>query len=121
MSCINGDISREVIKDLALNEIWDAAKKYEEYQKVTDMIEQKADMMNVKTLSKSLVQEYIGHGIERMLLIEKDDVKIILKDQTRIMVPKAMREVLLQREHQSQSGKKQIEQQHQSKIFLAGN
>ena len=53
--------------------MWDAAKKDKEYQKVADLIEQKADMMNIKTLSNSPVKEYIGHGIERMSLIVKDE------------------------------------------------
>ena len=75
---------------------------------VADLIEQKVDVISLKTLDNSPVQEYIGQGIERMLLIVKDNVKIILKDQTRIVVPKAMREVILQRENGLHSGQNKM-------------
>ena len=64
--------------------------------------------MCMKTLSNSPVQEYIGQRIERMSLIVRDEVKIIQGDQTMIVVPKAMREVLLQREHRLHCGQNKM-------------
>ena len=40
-----------------------------------------------KTVSKAAIIEYIVHGVERIMVIEKDDTKIMLMDQTRIVVP----------------------------------
>lgn len=54
VSCISGDISQEVIKDPAVDEMWEAAKQDEGYQKVASLIEGKADVEKMKTLSYPL-------------------------------------------------------------------
>ena len=103
VSCITGDISQEVIEDPALDDMWDAAREDMGYKEVANLIEGKADVDRTKTMNSTAVKEYIGQGLERMFLIRKEGVNIILMDQTRIVVPRAMRETLLAREHLTHS------------------
>ena len=88
MPCITGDICKEVIEDPALDEMWEAAEKDDGYQKVAETIESKKELTIIKTLSKAAIKEYVRFGIERMLVIKKGDTMIVVKDQTRIVVPK---------------------------------
>ena len=60
VSCVKGDICKEVIKDPALNEIWDAAEKEEGYQEVVETIKMKTDQKTYKGLSKGTIMDYIG-------------------------------------------------------------
>ena len=103
ISNIKGDIFKEVIKDPALDEMWEVAEKYEEYQRVAETIESKQELEVIKTVSKTTITEYLGLGVERMSVIKKGETMIVLKDHTRIVVPTAMRKTLLEREHLAQS------------------
>ena len=57
------------------------------YQSVAEKIKKKVEKEVYKTLSKAAIIEYIVHGVERIMVIEKDDTKIMVMDQTRIVVP----------------------------------
>ena len=81
------------------------------------LIEGKAEIESMKTLSNSPVKQYIGKGIERMSLITKSNVKMKLMDQTRIVVPISLREVLLMREHRSHSGQTKMDNSIRVKYF----
>ena len=87
MSCITGDVCKEVIEDPALDEMWEAARMDKGYQSVAEKIKNKVEKEVYKTVSKAAIIEYIVHGVERIMVIEKDDTKIMLMDQTRIVVP----------------------------------
>ena len=71
---------------------------------MAEIIESKKEREIIKTASKATITEYIGHGVDRMLVIKKGEMIIMLKDQTRIVVPQAMRKTLLEREHLAHSG-----------------
>ena len=55
-----------------------------------------------------------------MSLIQKGDTMIILMDQTRIMVPQAMRKKLLGREHLAHSGVTRMSNIIRAKYFCPG-
>ena len=50
-------------------------------------IKQKTGEEVYKTLSKASIKEYVGLGVERMSVMEKGDSRILLMDQTMIVVP----------------------------------
>ena len=87
ISNISGDICKEVIEDPALDKMWEAAEKDEGYQRVAKTVDDKTEMTVIKTLSKAAITEYIGLGMNRMSVIKKGETMIMLKDQTRIIVP----------------------------------
>ena len=115
--CISQDISQEVIEDPVLDKMWKAALQDKCYQKVAVRIEGKADVESMKTLSCPPVKELVGHGIERMCLIRKYG---IMMDHNMIVVPMAMREVLLKREHISYSGQTKMSNSIRMKYFWPG-
>ena len=55
ISCITGDICKEVIEDPALDKIWESAKKDEGYQMVAETIEKKQEREGIKTVSKATI------------------------------------------------------------------
>ena len=57
-----------------------------------------------KTLAKAAIMEYIGLGVERMSVIKKGNLMILLMDQTRNMVPQSMRKKLMDREQLALQG-----------------
>ena len=120
VSCVTGDICKEVIEDPALDEMWEAAKLDEGYQSVAETIKKKVDKEVYKTLSKAAILEYIGYGVERMSVIEKGNTKILLMDQTRIVVPLTMRKKLLEREHLANSGIIRMSNSIRAKYFWPG-
>ena len=60
-----------MIKDLALDEMWEAPRGDKGYQSVAATIKKKMEREVVKTVSKAAIQEYTGHGVDRMSVIEK--------------------------------------------------
>ena len=58
--------------------------------------------------------------MERMSVIEKGDTKILLMDQTRIVVPLTMRKKLLEREHLAHSGVTKMSNSIRAKYFRPG-
>ena len=120
VSCIKGEICKEVIEDPALDEMWEAAELDEGYQSVAETIKKKVDKEVYKTLSKAAIFEYIGYGVERMSVIEKGNTKILLMDQTRIVVPLTMRKKLLEREHLAHSGVTKMSNRIEAKYFWPG-
>ena len=87
ISNISGDICKEVIEDPALDKMWEAAEKDEGYQRVAETKERKKAHEIIKTVSKARITKYIGLGVDRMSVIKKVETMIMLKDQTRIVVP----------------------------------
>ena len=71
VSCIKGDICKEVIGDPSLDNMWEAARLDEGYMSVALTVKQKTDKEVYKTLSKVAIKEYVRQGIERMSVIEK--------------------------------------------------
>ena len=71
---------------------------------VAKTVKQKTSEEVYKSLSKTAINEYVGKGIERMSVMEKGDSMILLMDQTRIVVPEAMRKRLMHREHLAHPG-----------------
>ena len=69
ITCVTGDICKEVIKDPALDEMWEAARLDEGYQSVAETIKQKKDKEVYKTVTNAAIKEYIGHGVEKMSVI----------------------------------------------------
>ena len=88
ISCVTGDICREVIEDPDLDDMWEAVRLDKGYQSVVMTVKQKTGEEVYKTLSKAAIKEYVGLGIERMSVIEKGDSMILLMDQTRIVIPR---------------------------------
>ena len=66
ISCVTGDICKEVIEDPALDEMWEAAKLDKGYQSVAMTVKMKTDEEMYKSLLKAAIKEYMGLGIERM-------------------------------------------------------
>ena len=64
VSCIKGDICKEVIEDPALDDMWEAARLDEGYMSVAMTVKQKTGQEVYKTLSKAAIREYMGQGIE---------------------------------------------------------
>ena len=119
--CITGDICKEVIKDQALDKMWEAAKKVVGYQMVAETIEKKKEREVIKTVSKATItNQYIGLGVERMSVIMNCDTMIMLMDQTRIVVPLAMRKKLLGREHLAHSGVTRMSNKIRANYFWPG-
>ena len=104
VTCVIGDIYKEVIEDPALDDKLEAARLDKGYQSVEETIKQKKDKEVYKTVSTAAIEEYIGHGVERMSVIEKWDTMIMLMDQTMIVVPPSMRKKLINRDHLAHSG-----------------
>ena len=79
-------------------------------------------MLSSQTVSKTTgeITEYIGKGIERMSMMEKDSTLIMLKDSTRIVVPRAMRSKLLEREHLAHTGIIKMSASIRAKYFWPG-
>ena len=65
---------------------------------VAKTVEDKTELKIIKTVSNTAITEYIGLGVDKMSVIKKGETMIMLKDQTRIVVPQAMRRTLLERE-----------------------
>ena len=120
VSCIKGDICKEVIEDPALDDMWEAARLDEGYMSVARTVKQKTGEEVYKTLSKAEIQEYVGKGIERMSVIEKGDSMILLMDQTRIVVPESMRKRLMDREHMAHPGVTKMLASLRAKYFWPG-
>ena len=120
VSYINGDICKEVIKDPALDDMWEAARLDEGYMSVARTIKQKTGGDVYKTLSNAAIQEYVGKGIERMSVMEKGESMIMLKDQTRIVVPETMRKRLMDREHLAHPGQSKMLASMRAKYFWPG-
>ena len=64
VSCIKGDICKEVIEDPALDDMWEAARLDKGYMSVAMTVKQKTGQEVYKTLSKAAIREYMGQGIE---------------------------------------------------------
>ena len=73
-----------------------------------------------KTLSKAAIKEYVGKGIERMSVIEKGKSMILLMNQTRIVVPDAVRKRLMDREHLAHPGINKMLASLRAKYFWPG-
>ena len=86
VSCVTGDICKEVIEDPALDKMWEATRLDKGYQSVALTVKRKTDEVMYKLLSKAAIKEYVRLGIERMSVIEKGKTMILLMDQTRIVV-----------------------------------
>ena len=95
---------REVIENPALDDMWEAARLDKGYRSVALTKKQKTGQEVYKTLSKAAIKEYVGQGLERMSVIEKEKSMIMPMDQTRIMVPQTMRMRLMDREHLAHPG-----------------
>ena len=104
VSCVKGDICKEVIEDQALDKMCEAVEMDEGYQEVAETIKKKTEHEAYKGFSKRTILEYIGQGLERMSVIERGNTIIMLMDQSRIVVPVAMRKKLLDREQMAHSG-----------------
>ena len=87
ISNISGDICKEGIEDPALDKMLEAAEKDKGYQRVAQTVEDKTELKIIKTVSNTAITEYIGLGVDRMSVIKKGETMIMLKDQTRIIVP----------------------------------
>ena len=119
VSCVTGDICREVIKDPALDNMWAAARLDKGYQSVAMTVKQNKGKEVYKTLSKAANKEYVGLGIERMSVIEKGNSMVLLMDQTRIVVPETMRK---KGDGQGAPGTPRDQQdvkEHQGQVLLA--
>ena len=97
---VQGDISEEVLKDPALDEMWEAAAADEGYQLAAKAIAEKILIATLKTMKDHPVHAY-KQWIYRLSILEKDGVWLLLLDSTRLAVPEALRGKLLAREHMS--------------------
>ena len=120
VSCIKGDICKEVIEDPALDDMWEAARLDKGYMSVAMTVKQKTGQEVYKTLSKAAIKEYVGQGIERISVIEKGKSIIMLIDLTRIVVPQAMRKRLMDREHLAHPGVTKMQGSLRAKYFWPG-
>ena len=100
--------------------MWEAAKKDEGYQRVAQTVESKTELKIIKTVSKAAITEYSGLRVDRMSVIKKGSTMIMLKDQTRIVVPQAMRKTLLEREHLAHSGITRMSNSIRANYFWPG-
>ena len=89
----------------------------EGYQSVAATINKKKVIKNV---SKAAITEYIGHGVDRMSVIERSNTMMLLMDQTRIVVPLALRKKLVGREHMAHSGVTRMRNSIRAKYFWPG-
>ena len=87
---------------------------------VAKTVKQKTGEEVYKTLSKAAIKEYVGQGIERMSVIEKGESMILLVDQTRIVVPEAVRKRLMDREHLAHPGINKMLASLRAKYFWPG-
>ena len=87
---------------------------------MAETIENKKELEIIKTVSKDNITEYLGLGVDRILVIKEGDTMIMLNDQTRIVVPTAIRETLLDREYLSDSGINRISTSIRAKYFWLG-
>ena len=90
------------------------------YMSVTRTVKQKTGEEVYKTLSKAAIKEYVGQGIERMSVLEKGESMILLVDQTRIVVPEAVRKRLMDREHLAHPGINKMLASLRAKYFWPG-
>ena len=120
VSCITGDICKEVIEDPVLDDMWEAAKQDKGYMSVARTVKQKTSEEVYKSLSEAAINKYVGKGIERMSVMEKGDSMILLMDQTRIVVPGAMRKRLMDREHLAHPGVNKMLASLRAKYFWPG-
>ena len=81
--------------------MWDKAREDMEYQKMTKLIETKVPMKEM--IDRKAAKEYVGNRIRRKSVINKGKTLIMLKDETRILMPEAMSPSLLERENLSHS------------------
>ena len=100
VTCVTGDICKEVIENLALDDMWEAAKLDEDYQSVAETNKQNMDKEVYKTVTTTASKEYIRLGVERMSVIEKGNTIIVLIDQIRNVVPQTMWRKLLDTERE---------------------
>ena len=120
VSCVTGDICREVIQDPAIDDMWEAARLDKGYMSVAMTVKQKTDQEVYKTLSKAAIKEYVGLGIERMSVIKKGNSMIFLMDQTRIVVPQTMGKRLMDREQLAHQGINKMSRSIRVKYFGPG-
>ena len=62
VSCIKGDVCKEVIEDPALDDMWEAARQDKGYMSVAQTLKQKTSEEVYKSLSKSAINEYVGRA-----------------------------------------------------------
>ena len=120
ISCVTGDICKEVIEDPALDEMWEAAKLDKGYQSVAMTVKMKMDEEMYKSLSKAAIKENVGLGIERISVIEKGKTMILLMDHTGIVVPPPMRKKVMDREHMAHPGVTKMQNSLRAKYFWPG-
>ena len=117
VSCVTGDICREVIQDPAQENMWEAARLDKGYQSVAMTVKKKTGEEVYKTLSKAAIKECVGLGIERMSVIKKGNSVIFLMDQTRIVVPQIMKKSLMDREELAHQGINKMSRSIRVKYF----
>ena len=120
VSCVTGDICREVIQDPALDDMWEATRLDKGYQSVAMTVKKKTSEEVYKTLSNAVIKECVGLGIERMSVIKKGNSMIFLMDQTRIVVPQTMRKRLMDREQLAHQGINKMSRSIRVKYFWPG-
>ena len=106
-----------MIKDLALDEMWETAGKESDYNLVAQMIAHKLPRDLMRPLSKHPFKEYLTNGLKRMLVIQKGDTRLMLMDQTPIVVPVTLRKIMLDKEHESHVGKTRMGNNIKAKYF----
>ena len=60
VSCVKGDICREVIEDPALEDMWEAVGLDKGHQLVALTVNGKTDEEVYKTLTKAAIKKYVG-------------------------------------------------------------
>ena len=63
VSCIKGDVCKEVIEDPALDDMWEAARQDKGYMSVAKTVKQKTSEEVYKSLSKTAINEYWGRAL----------------------------------------------------------
>ena len=93
ISTVQGDLSVEVLEDLALKELWEAAKADKGYQKAAKLVADKVPVATMQTIN--------GHKLPlyRLLVLKKAGTRLLLLDSTRLVIRAAFRQTILRREY----------------------
>ena len=89
ISSVNGDVSPEVLEDLALDKMWEEAMEDTGYQAVAKVVADKVPMKTVLKMSKHPIKEYQSN-MEMLSVIEKKGIMKLLMNYTRIVVPEGI-------------------------------
>ena len=89
ISSVNGDVSPEVLEDLALDKMWEEAMEDTGYQAVAKVVADKVPKKTVLKMSKHPIKEYQSN-MEMLSVIEKKGIMKLLMNYTRIVVPEGI-------------------------------